>query len=38
MEKIGEINIGLFKDRNIIKYRVNWIGKNKIFGFIKPID
>lgn len=38
MEKIGEINISLIKDREKLKYRVNWIGKDRVFGFIKPID
>ena len=38
MQKIGEINISLFKDRNRLKYRMNWVGKKRIFGFIKPID
>ncbi len=31
------MEIKVFEDRGVIKYRVNYIGKNVVYGFVKPL-
>jgi hypothetical protein len=38
MKEIKKIEITLVEDRNLLKWRVNLVKDNLIFGCIKPID
>jgi len=38
MEELKGIQITLVKDRNILKWRVNLIKGNVIFGWLKPVN
>jgi hypothetical protein len=38
MENISSIHISLINDRGQMKWRVNLIKGNKIFGFLKPVN
>jgi hypothetical protein len=37
MEERGTIIASLVEDRGILKYRVNFIKENRVFGFLKPV-
>ena len=38
MEELKSMHISLVKDRGILKYRVNLIKENVVFGWLKPIN
>ncbi len=38
MTKLGTLEISLIKDRNLVKWRVNLVKGNHIFGWIKPVS
>jgi len=37
MIKLRTLEISLIKDRNLIKWRVNLVKGDRIFGWIKPV-
>jgi hypothetical protein len=37
VREIGTVVASLIEDRGILKYRMNFIKENKIFGFLKPL-
>lgn len=37
MKEIGIVVTSLIEDRGVMKYEVNVVKDNKIFGFIKPV-
>jgi hypothetical protein len=38
MIKLRTLEISLIKDRNLLKWRVNLVKGNYIFGWIKPVS
>lgn len=38
MKELRKIEISLIEDRNILKWRVNFVKQNHVFGWLKPVD
>lgn len=37
MKEIATFTVSLIKDRNVLKWRVNFVKNGKVFGWLKPI-
>jgi hypothetical protein len=37
MEELAKFELSLVKDRNLLKWKINLVKKNYMFGFLRPI-
>ncbi len=38
MKEVSKVVISLLEDKDSLKYRVNIISKNKVIGWLKPVE
>jgi len=37
MNELADVHMTLIKDRNVLKWRMNVVKGNRMFGFIRPV-